>query len=360
MKGFYLSSVLLKRTVMGKIMMSKLDFFCFFLLSCCLVACSGNGTVSDKVKKETTEEQENTDRYTVEALMNAFWTETSYLKFDKRRLEIMDYMQEYADLCSNTAFKAYYAAESEEAARMEEGSILLYHRKALEKVLEELPKAEVLEGEVVLWQVYNMGYVVKTPSHCFGIDVKHKDAAKLAPYLDFLLITHAHEDHYTTDLTEAMMALGKPVYSNFVENEYKVTGKKTIQLVDDIEMEVDITDHNATLLNFVVTYQIDCGADTGHCVIFHVGDSYNHKQLNPSKKVNIFIPHLAVGMDMAAAVSKIKPEMVLMSHILELDHPVTKWRWSYQYGVARCQELAHDKVYLPVWGEKINYKKVKE
>ena len=63
---------------------------------------------------------------------------------------------------------------------------------------------------------------------------------------------------------------------------------------------------------------------------------------------------------MAAAVSKIKPEMVLMSHILELDHPVTNWRWSYQYGVARCQELAHDKVYLPVWGEKINYKKVKE
>lgn len=36
---------------MGKIMMSKLDFFCFFLLSCCLVACSGNGTVSDEVKK---------------------------------------------------------------------------------------------------------------------------------------------------------------------------------------------------------------------------------------------------------------------------------------------------------------------
>lgn len=52
MKGFYLSSVLLKRTVMGKIMMSKLDFFCFFLLSCCLVACSGNGTVSDEVKKK--------------------------------------------------------------------------------------------------------------------------------------------------------------------------------------------------------------------------------------------------------------------------------------------------------------------
>lgn len=34
MKGFYLSSVLLKRTVMGKIMMSKLDFFVF---SFCLV-----------------------------------------------------------------------------------------------------------------------------------------------------------------------------------------------------------------------------------------------------------------------------------------------------------------------------------
>ncbi|MBQ8874470.1 MAG: MBL fold metallo-hydrolase [Bacteroides sp.] len=305
-------------------------------------------------------EQVNTDKYTVKALMNAFWTETSYLKFDKRRLDIMDSMQEYADLCSNTEFKEYYAADEEKATRMEEGSILLYHREALEKVLEELQKEEVPEGKVVLWQVYNMGYIVKTPSHCFGIDVKHKDAAKFAPYLEFLLITHAHEDHYTTDLTDAMTELGKPVYSNFVNNKYKITESKTIKLVDDIEVEVNITDHNATLPNFVVTYQVDCGEDTGNCVIFHVGDSYNHKQLNPTKEVDIFIPHLAVGMDMAAAVAKIKPEIVLMSHILEMDHPVSQWRWSYQYGVARCQELARDKVYLPVWGEKINYEIPKE
>ncbi len=345
---------------MNKIMMSGLRFLCYCLLFILWFSCGSKETSELKDDDNQIKEPENTDKFTVKALMNTFWTNTSYLEFDKLRLETMDLMQTYADLCSNTEFKEYYAADEDKASQMEEGSILLFHREALEKVLEELPEEKVVEGKIVLWQVYNMGYIVKTPSHCFGIDVKHKDAAKFAPYLDFLLITHAHEDHYTTDLIEAMMEKGKPVYSNFVNNEYKISEKKTINLIDDIFMEVNITDHNATLPNFVVTYQIDCGSDTDNCVVFHVGDSYDHTQLNPTKDVDIFIPHLAVGLDMPAAVSKIKPEIVLMSHILEMDHPVTQWRWSYQYGVARCQELAHDKVYLPVWGEKISYEKTKE
>ncbi|MBQ5396544.1 MAG: hypothetical protein IIU59_06660, partial [Alistipes sp.] len=80
-------------------------------------------------------------------------------------------------------------------------------------------------------------------------------------------------------------------------------------------------------------------------------------QLSASGKVNVFVPHLAVGLNMAEAVKKINPQTVLMSHILELGHAITKWRWSYQYGVNECKKLNRENVYLPVWGEKIVLKR---
>ncbi|MBQ8674457.1 MAG: MBL fold metallo-hydrolase [Bacteroides sp.] len=300
--------------------------------------------------------------YDVASIMNAFWTKTSYTKRDEKRLLAMERMQAFADLCENTEFKKYYACTEAQEAVMEEGSILLFHSKAVEKVLEEIQKQEVETGHIVMWQVYNMGYVIKTPTHTFGIDLKHKHAARFAPYIDFLLITHAHEDHYTTALTEAMMQSGKPVYSNFVENDYKITEGKTINIVDDIIVETAIVDHNKTdLKNFVVTYRIDCGANTNHCIVYHVGDACDESQLTPTQPINIFIPHLANNLNMPQAVMNIKPDVVLLSHILEMDHPTTKWRWSYEYGVKCCKELEEDgtlkyeKAYLPVWGEKITY-----
>ncbi len=321
---------------------------CGFTFS--MQGCSKNDSVVDPqpIKGDTGS--------TIEELVNRFWDETSYLKLDQKRLSTMDEMQRWADLCTNVYFNQYYACEdSTLCAHMEEGSILYYHKKSLDRLLEMVPKEKVPEGKVVLWQLYNMGYIVKTSKHCFGIDIKHKYAAKLEPLLEFLLITHAHEDHYTTALINKMTEACKPVYSNFIDNKYKITGKSVINVIDDIQMEVNIVDHNATLPNFVVTYQIDCGKDANHCIIFHTGDAYNVDQLNPTKAVDIMIPHLAVGLDMKEVVSKIQPKMLLLSHILELGHPVEKWRWSYQYGVKCCTDLQYDKAYLPVWGEKITY-----
>ncbi len=297
-------------------------------------------------------------RPTVEELMNTLWNETSYKSLDAKRKEAMAEMQVYADMCPNTAFKAYYAsADPSEWAKMENNSMLGFHRKGLERVVDQIANENVPSGSVVLWQVYNMGYVVKTPSHCFGIDLKHKFAAQLEPYIEFLCITHNHDDHYTNDLVEAMAANGKAVYSNFLDNGHRISGSGKIVPCDGVEMEVKIVDHNSELKNFVVNYQIDCGADASHVVILHTGDSYNYAQLLKTRDIDIFIPHLAVGLDMKKAVARLDPKVVLMSHILELEHPVEQWRWSYQYGIERTEELNRDGVYLPVWGEKIVYSK---
>ncbi len=331
---------------------------CFILLPSCIGGNNGNTTTGHTKEGENKQSDKASVAYDIESLMNAFWNETSYLRIDSMRLKVMSEMQAFGDLCSNTEFAAYNEnISSEECAQMEKGSILLYYRKALEHVLEGIKEQQVEEGSIVMWQLYNMGYIVKTPTHCFGIDIFHKHATELVPYLDFLLITHEHSDHYTSALVSAMTKAGKAVYSNFVENEFKVTGTQKMKIVDDIEIETNIVDHNAKLRNFVVSYQINCGKASGNCVILHIGDCFNADQLKPTENIDIFIPHLAVGLDMPKAVERVKPEIVLMSHIMELGHPVNKWRWSYEYGVARCKELTHKKVYLPVWGEKITYKK---
>lgn len=299
---------------------------------------------------------QNPETERTDGLIDILWNQTSYLEIDQKRFDAMVEMQKYADQCSDTLYKDYYESDdAQECARNESAGILRFYKKAIDKVVNEVANQDVPEGTVRLWQLYNMGYVVKTATDCFGIDIKHKYGELLAPYLKFLLITHNHSDHNTALLKEAMAKSGKPVYSNFMDNGYKIKGKEKI-VIGDIEIETDIVDHNNTLRNFVVTYQIDCGKKANNCVILHTGDACNVAQINPTKQVNIFIPHLAVGLDMFKTVEKVNPEIVLMSHILELGHAVDKWRWSYEYGVDRCKELNRDKVYLSVWGESVIYK----
>lgn len=356
--------------------MKALNLWMSLLLLCCMTvtiqACGGSDDSSEEPGKEVNggdDNQENpgtTDEvgFDVESIINTFWNKTSYTLRDSKRVLAMDRMQAFADFCENTEFKKYMACEESQEAAMENGSILLFYRKSLDKVLEEVKTEKVAEGKVVMWQLYNMGYVVKTPTHTFGIDLKHKYATRFVPYIEFLLVTHQHDDHYGQDLLDAMANAGKPVYSNFVDNAYKITGAGTVQLTGDLKAEVAIVDHNKTdLKNFVVTYRIDCGADTKNCVVYHVGDACDEGQLNPTLPVDVFIPHLANNLDMPKAVKAIKPEVVLLSHILEMEHPTTWYRWSYQYGIKCCEELEQDaelkyeKAYLPVWGEKITYSK---
>ena len=202
-----------------------------------------------------------------------------------------------------------------------------------------------------------MGYVVKTQTQCFGIDLYHKHAERLAPMIDFMMITHNHADHYSKALVAELERQGKPVYSNFLDNGHKVTTGDEFT-VGNISVKVTTVDHNATLKNFVNTYEVNCYATKGKpYVFFFTGDAHNYEQLNPTVKVDAFVPHLAVGLNMAEAVKKINPTIVLMSHILELGHAITKWRWSYEYGINECEKLQREGVYLPVWGEKLVMKR---
>jgi len=292
-------------------------------------------------------------------LANIMWYKSSYKEVTPERRSAMNAMQKYADSFTHTYFKEYLNTTpgTEKEKSIEGWGLMQFYNLALEKLLKEIPTTEVKKGEVVMWQLYNMGYVVKTDKQCFGIDLYHKHAEQLAPMIDFMLITHKHGDHYYKSLVELLESQNKAVYSNFLDNGYKVSTGDSFT-IGNISVKVTTVDHNnANLRNFVNAYEVNCyDGDGGDYVILFSGDACNYEQINPSGKVDLFVPHLANGLNMPKTMEKINPTEVLMSHILELGHSITKARWSYEYGINKCEKLNRKGVYLPVWGEMIRLK----
>lgn len=293
----------------------------------------------------------------VESLWKYLLDNTNYKNADVARKNLMNEVQTLCDECPKSVYDAYYAAGADKAGILADGSVLEYYDGAFDRVMSEMQSTTVPTGKVVMWYLYNMGYVVKTPSHTFGIDIKHRRAPEMAPYLDFLLVTHKHLDHYSDAMNEAMAALGKPVYSNFIDNDYKITKNSTVTVVDDIKFTATLTDHSATLINFCVSYNIDCGADTGNKFIFHIGDTYNETQLLRMdvliNATDCFIVHSGIDLNFTKAVNYVKPKMILMSHLNELSHDLNDYRWPYSKGFSRVQQLNGYDTYVPVWGERI-------
>lgn len=294
----------------------------------------------------------------IDALINTLW-KTSPLKVDKERLWAMYQMQTYMDSMSRQDFAKYLSLDEPQRRRMENGTAMRFYRRALDKLVAEIPATKVEQGSIAIWHLYNMGYVVKTPSHCFAVDLKHPDAAKLVPFIEFLMVTHHHGDHYTDAMNKAMAAAGKKVFTNWDSDEYPTANIAEVRDIDadGIRIHTEITDHNKTLKNYMVTYLVDCGDDTKNVRLYFVGDSHNWEQLNPKGPVDIFVPHIHVGLNICKAAEKIQPEWVLSSHVLELGHDLRKWRWSYASAFDVSHEVHRRNVFVPVWGDKMIYRK---
>ena len=255
---------------------------------------------------------------------------------------------------------------------MELEGTLYFYRQAFNKVRKEVKSTKVAQGTVVIWNVYNMGYVVKTPTQTFGIDVVHKHIEELAPLLDFMLITHKHNDHGDGHTRNQMAFAGVKAIAGFELAkpcvwQGKLLSWEYVDLVDSIQIG-DITinckrvDHNKADWgkNFVTTYEIDCGPATGNAVIYHIGDAHNYRQLEVAQKPDIFIFHMGVGLNIQKALDKIQPDYAIFSHAWELSHKVEKFRWTIDDVLMKVNRVTgHDRSHLlyPCWGDKIVYKK---
>lgn len=264
--------------------------------------------------------------------------------------------------CTPDAFKEYYLAgltltEDEVKSWSEREGVFLYYEAAWDKILRELETVQADADTVILWHVYNMGYIVKTAESCFAIDLHHRRSEELIGKLDFLLVTHNHKDHYTEKLLDGFRQAGKPLVTNF----YPAPGYNAIDTALEfgpVKIHLHRTDHNPTLKNFVMTYEIEINLKSGKFVIFHSGDSHRPDQFrmkNPA--VDVYIVHPRVGLKVPEAQKIIHPKLTLISHLHELHHPHDKWRWPYSVGLAEIEAGKTNGFHcaMPLWGEMIRF-----
>jgi hypothetical protein len=284
---------------------------------------------------------------------------TSPFILDDQRINLIKRIQVYADGLTDVTFKDEYLTGTEQKSVDMENSIpvLYFYRDAFDTVLKELQTKEAPKDSVIIWSLYNMGIIVRTPSGCYGIDVNHRWAERLEPYLDFICVTHNHNDH-TSTLMSVMKSKGKPVLSNFFKDDARYCSTVPFNYkIGNFSIRTDITDHDATLPNFVSVFRIESDGFS----ILHCGDSnFNPGQyINTIGKVNllIFFNTESVDGNQIIAPNLITPDYVALSHFVELRHKVyvSPKRYSLISGLNAISTINCKNTILPLWGEKMSW-----
>lgn len=272
-------------------------------------------------------------------------------------------IQEAADRLSPAEYKAYARSWTADAARADElgqADVLRYLEAAVDDAIADVHATRVRTG-VVVWHLYNMGYVFKTPDCCFGIDLHCRAAPRLAAELDFLLVSHEHADHRSDALVAALLERGTPVVTSFQPGTRRIDaakGEPQELTLGGLRVRIDIGDHHyrdPKQRNNMLMFQVDCGAAGNDCTIYHSGDNSNLEKMKPDRPVTIFIPHVEVGLPIEKSIRTLAPRITFVSHVLELGHsptPPKAWRWSFDHAFGTIENVPEPKATVLTWGER--------
>ena len=236
---------------------------------------------------------------------------------------------------------------------------------AFAKVAREAVETLVVDVPVV-WNVYNMGYIVKTRESLFSIDLVHRLDAKFASKLDFALITHNHADHWRNGFYRAMNGAGKTVISNFLDNygaaDWKkggpswmekggyTRGRKVFK-IKDVEITTSLVDHNRYLIDFTTAFEIRVGG----WLLYHTGDCGSGSEAKLQKGLNpdlwLFFP--GCGIDVAKAIDTVKPKRVVFGHLWELGHGQGRLDEPLIRKALAAAKSRNRNVSFALWGDKI-------
>lgn len=330
----------------------------------CITLCISCGNDEPATSTVTPEEKPNIENH---ILWDNLWKSTPLTHDNSIRSSAYKTIQVQADNCSALTFTEYMNATAAVKNSLQKSHLILDgYDYAFDKVINGIKNDIPTEGEVLIWHIYNMGYVFKTTKGAFALDIFHKRAEELAPYIDFYGITHKHLDHKSEALALKMAILGKPVISNFSiggSDISYISDKEADYKVGSFEIHTFITNHNNSSSNVPVTvFKVDCGKDANNTVIIHSGDSnFRPEQFSTVKNthVDIYIPRYSqtTGGENQIIGNVFNPKYVLISHILELSHEdVNSSRWPLTYGLSRASTINCAHTYMPFWGDKMSYK----
>ena len=280
-------------------------------------------------------------------LFKKMWLEPD----ENTRVAIQDKMQKVIDRTTKAEFEAF----DDNPQSKSSNPVLNFYDSALERLLTDIPATRVEPGTVVIWYLYNLGFVIKTPDSCFGVDLHHRNAVRFAPFLDFIVVTHNHRDHYSIPLMRRMNELNKLVISNFFPNPGYTKASEYTHQIGNITIICSEADHNYKLKKFTMPMEIICLTGDKKFVFYTSGDCGDHVFLEKrSEKIDVYAIHPRCAMDPVKAVAKLEPELTFIGHLQELGHEINRYRWPFTLGrdvFNRLQKIGRQS-YIPVWGEK--------
>ena len=284
----------------------------------------------------------------------AVWAEPAKADAGKRE-DALDVWQRETDLVTPGDYGKY----------MRGFTALEKLERAFERMFNEVGETKV-EDVPAVWNIYNMGYVVKTRESLFSIDLVHRRAVELAPRLDFALITHNHGDHWRQDFYGAMNSAGKTVVSNFLDNygaaDWKKGGSDWAARggytraekgfkIRDVEIRTSLVDHNGYLIDFTTAFEMR----VGNWLLYHSGDCGNAAKLGTvwgRPDLWMFFP--GCGVDVADAMRRVNPKRVVFGHLWELGHGKGRLTTPMvRRAKAKAEAAGFRNVEAALWGDRV-------
>ena len=275
------------------------------------------------------------------------WFESDTAKREK----LQDAMQSIIDKTPKSEFDLF--DNNPESAT--DNPVLQYYDLALERIVKDIPETQVAPGNIIIWYLYNMGFVIKTPQVCFGVDIHHRHALKLEPFLDFIVTTHNHLDHYSMPLLGKMVENKKWIISNFFPYFGYTKAAEYTYEIKGVTIHCGEANHNNMLQKFTMPMEIVVPTGDRNFVFYTSGDCYDHKFLErKSEKIDLYAVHPRCGMTAANAAQKLEPELTFIVHLHELGHEINQFRWEFSVGRRELDDFKeiNKKAYVPAWGEK--------
>ena len=207
-----------------------------------------------------------------------------------------------------------------------------------DEMLDEILKTRVASG-VRIWKVYNMGFIVKTPNHAWGFDVRSGNTitrkftpdqlAKLVKILDVLFLSHNHPDHIGTDLVREMVRAGKTVVRPTDDTVSELNGDPHLRnLYGRFGKAVKV---DGLLVRAFPGYQEIPNQEVPCCVyavttdgitVAHSGDNQNPQPYELLEKARIKPDVMMINgrPGFAFCLKTVQPKLALIGHEHELKH----------------------------------------
>jgi hypothetical protein len=263
-------------------------------------------------------------------------------------------------------------------------SVQRFLRRRLGTSIRDIENCHVTTGAVI-WKMYNMGFVIRTPSVTIGMDIvrgwtlPHKQRAgittrslnRLVRQLDIASVSHRHRDHADEWMPQATQKIGVPLLADasvFPDTSSPLLIRPeradTSSTADFNSMKgrsgaiieyIALPGHQApNTIDDMFLFRTPEGL-----TILHTGDEDWSRdwgwidRIHEKYHVDILIAN-CWNQDLARLVAGVKPGLVLTGHENEMAH-ATDHRETFWQSLKRMIAIPHQPNLVLCWGERTSY-----